>query len=50
MDFMSDSRHNHGRFRSFNVIDDFNREVLDSDIGIGIPAAKVTSYLDQPAI
>ena len=49
MDFMSDSLHNHVRFRTFNVIDDFNREVLGIDIGTGMPAARVTRYLDQLA-
>ncbi|WP_257390450.1 hypothetical protein [Snodgrassella alvi] len=28
MDFMSDSSRNQRRFRTFNVIDDFNREAL----------------------
>jgi len=49
MDFMSDSLHNNVRFRTFNVIDDFNREVLGIDIGTGMPAARVTRYLDQLA-
>ena len=34
MDFMSDSLHNKVRFRTFNVIDDFNREVLGIDIDL----------------
>lgn len=46
MDFMSDSLHNKVRFRTFNVIDDFNREVLGIDIGTGMPAKRVTRYLD----
>ena len=49
MDFMSDSLHNSVRFRTFNVIDDFNREVLGMDIGTGMPAKRVTRYLDQLA-
>lgn len=49
MDFMSDSLHNQVRFRTFNVIDDFNREVLGIDIGTGMPSARVTRYLDQLA-
>lgn len=43
MDFMSDTLHNKVRFRTFNVIDDFNREVLGIDIGTGMPASRVTS-------
>ncbi|GAB2191578.1 hypothetical protein MAH1_31860 [Sessilibacter sp. MAH1] len=50
MDFMSDALHNKTRFRTFNVIDDFNREALGLDIGTGIPAKRVTRYLDQLAL
>ncbi|MGX5173286.1 IS3 family transposase [Aliikangiella sp. IMCC44653] len=49
MDFMSDTLHNKVRFRTFNVIDDYNREVLGIDIGTGMPASKVTRYLDRLA-
>lgn len=49
MDFMSDTLHNKVRFRTFNVIDDFNREILGIDIGTGMPSARVTRYLDQLA-
>lgn len=49
MDFMSDRLHNKVRFRTFNVIDDFNREVLGIDIGTSMPARRVTRYLDQLA-
>ena len=49
MDFMSDRLHNNVCFRTFNVIDDFNREVLGIDIGTGMPAVRVTRYLDQLA-
>ena len=47
MDFMSDSLYNQVRFRTFNVIDDFNREVLGIEIGTGMPAARVARYLDS---
>lgn len=47
MDFMSDTLQNKVRFRTFNVIDDFNREVLGIDIGAGMPAARVARYLDR---
>ncbi len=49
MDFMSDSLANKVCFRIFNVIDDFNREVLGIDIGTAMPATRVTRYLDQLA-
>ena len=41
MDFMSDKLHNNIRFRTFNVIDDYNREVLGIDIGISISSLRV---------
>lgn len=46
MDFMSDRLENNVRFRTFNVIDDCNRELLGIDIGTGLPSARVTRYLD----
>jgi len=33
-------------FRTFNVIDDFNREGLTIDVDFSLPAARVTRYLD----
>jgi len=38
MDFMSDTLQHGHRFRTFNVLDDFNREVLGIDINSGIQA------------
>lgn len=49
MDFVSDTLHNKVRFRTFNVIDDYNREVLGIDIATGMPSARVTRYLDRLA-
>ncbi|OCG61143.1 transposase [Gilliamella sp. Nev3-1] len=49
MDFMSGSRCNQRRFRTFNVIDDFNREALGIDIAVSLPAGRVTRYLDKLA-
>src|SRR5690554_2863131 len=49
MDFMSDSLHNKVRFRTFNVIDDFNREILGIDIATNMPSLCVIRYLDQLA-
>ena len=34
MDLMRDSSENHSRFRTLNIIDDFNREVLDIDMTV----------------
>ena len=44
MDFMSDSSQNHRRFRTFNVIDDFNREALGIDIAVSLSAGRITRY------
>ena len=44
MDFMSDRLHNNIRFRTFNVIDDDNREVLGIDIGISIPSKIIMPF------
>lgn len=49
MDFMSDVLQHGHRFRTFNVVDDFNREVLGIDINSGITASRVTRFLDQIA-
>jgi putative transposase len=49
MDFMSDSSRNQRRFRTFNIIDDFNRKVLGIDIAVSLPAGRVTRYLDKLA-
>jgi len=47
IDFMSDALINGQRFRTFNVLDDFNREVLGIDIDTSLPAARVVRVLDQ---
>ncbi|WP_100136938.1 hypothetical protein [Snodgrassella alvi] len=49
MDFMSDSIRNQRRFRTFNVIDDFNHEALGIDIAVSLPAGRITRYLDKLA-
>lgn len=49
MDFMSDSLENKVRFRTLNVIDDANRELLGIHVSVGIPAQQVVRYLDQLA-
>jgi putative transposase len=49
LDFMSDALLNGRRFRTFNVIDDFNREVLAIEVDTSLPAQRVTRVLDQIA-
>ena len=41
MDFMSDSLVCGRRFRTFNVVDDFNREALAIEIDLSLPAPRV---------
>lgn len=49
-DFMSDALWDGRRFRTFNVIDDFNREALAVEIDTGISARRVVRILDQIAV
>ncbi|OCG54341.1 MULTISPECIES: IS3 family transposase [unclassified Gilliamella] len=35
--------------RTFNVIEDFNREALGIDIAVSLPAERITRYLDKLA-
>ena len=46
-DFMSDALWSGRRFRTFNVIDDFNREALSIEIDTSLPAPRVVRALDQ---
>lgn len=46
MDFMSDGLQSGRKFRTLNIIDDFNRELLDIVIDISISAHKVVEALD----
>ena len=49
MDFMSDSLTNGRKFRTLNVIDDFNRESLSIEIDFSLPAPRVVRVLEQIA-
>ena len=49
LDFMSDSLESGCPFRTFNVLDDFNREGLWIEIDTSIPSTRVTRVLDMIA-
>ena len=46
-DFMSDALYHGTRFRTFNVIDDFNREVLAIEVDTSLRAERVIRVLDR---
>lgn len=46
-DFMSDALMSGQKFRTFNVLDDFNREALAIEIDTSLPAARVVRVLEQ---
>ncbi len=48
-DFMSDALWDGRRFRTFNVVDDYNREALGIEIDVSLPAPRVVRVLDQIA-
>lgn len=47
MDFMSDAVMGGRRFRTFNVVDDFNREALAIDVDLSLPAQRVIRVLER---
>ena len=47
MDFMSDSLITGRRFRTFNIVDDFNREALAIEIDLNLPSPRVIRVLDR---
>lgn len=49
VDFMSDSLTDGRAFRTFNIIDDFNREALWIEVDTSLPAQRVIRVLDQVA-
>lgn len=46
-DFMSDALYNGTRFRTFHVIDDFNREILAIEIDTSLPSARLLRVFEQ---
>lgn len=49
MDFMSDNLYSGKHFRTFNVIDDYNRELLAIEIDMSLPSNRVIRVLDRIA-
>ena len=49
VDFMSDTLFDGRRFRTFNVLDDFNREALAIEIDLNLPAVRIIRVLDRVA-
>ena len=47
IDFMSDSLFCGRRFRTFNVVDDYNREALAIEVDLSLPSARVVRVLDR---
>jgi putative transposase len=47
MDFMHDSLECGKSVRSLNIIDDFNREILNITIDTSLPSARVVSELEN---
>ena len=47
MDFMSDQLTDGRLIRTFNVLDDYNREGLGIEVDTSLPSARVTRVLDQ---
>ena len=47
MDFMSDSLFCGRRFRTFNLVDDFNREALAIEIDLNLPEPRVIRVLEK---
>jgi putative transposase len=47
VDFMHDALYSGRKFRTFNVIDESNREALAIEVGTSIPSARVVRVLDR---
>lgn len=49
IDFMSDTLWDGRRFRTFNVVDDFNREALAIEVDLNLPSQRIIRVLDRIA-
>ena len=47
MDFMSDSLYNGSKYRILNIIDEFNRELIEFEISNSLPSSKVIQTLQR---
>jgi len=47
MDFMSDALADGRLLRTFNVIDDYNREGLTIDVDLSLPSERIIRSLEQ---
>ena len=47
MDFMSDTLYNGRRYRILNVMDEFNRQLIEFEVGTSLPATKVIQTLQR---
>lgn len=47
IDFMHDRLANGQQFRTFNVLDDYNREGLGIEVDYGLPSERMTRCLDR---
>ena len=47
VDFMSDARWCGRRFRTFNIVDDYNREALGIEIDLNLPAQRIVRALER---
>lgn len=47
MDFMSDVLEDGRKVRTFNIIDDYNREALAIEVGLSLPSERVKRVLDR---
>ncbi len=47
MDFMSDSLEDGRKLRTFNVLDDYNREALAIEVDVSLPSARIIRVLEQ---